>query len=296
MILLLMRRGMLPVAPSEGHRDIVSFIAVSSPSLRQELNTHISNPAWLTVRRRGGDKAVAGHPDQPEILASNNWDATAKAERRLTELLSSITRPNIPLIVKFQVEFRILFELVSYDGPANPRVRDGFAFEPIANFAADPDPADLGVCFDRKKHLRSRFHYVAHYRAGRIVQYKLRVDRRAKLDFSLTVAHVRFGMVFVKAVFHSEHRIPQTCDGMARIAARFLDAQGHFVFELDPASDTVIDVDIRSFIGTLEGIALADEPGINLPMSVSGSVGIVRLKGRSALSYRECRKQYQGSY
>ena len=63
----------------------------------------------------------------------------------------------------------------------------------------------------------------------------------------------------------------------------FLDAQGHFVFELDPITHPVVEAHIRRFIGASEGIALTDEPHIiNLPMFVSWSIGIAREK-RSAL-------------
>src|SRR5216683_4611541 len=94
-------------------------------------------------------------------------------------------------------------------------------------------------------------------------------------------------MVLIKAVFHSEQRVSQTGGDMVRVAPHFLDAQGHFVFELDPITGPVVDVHIRSFIGASEGIALADEPHINLPMFVSWSIGIVREKGGSALRYHQ---------
>jgi hypothetical protein len=68
---------------------------------------------------------------------------------------------------------------------------------------------------------------------------------------------------------------------MARVAPHFLDAhflnaEGQFEFELDPAPKPVVDVNIRSFIGTSEGTALAEEPKVDLPVFVSRSIGIVR--------------------
>jgi len=145
------------------------LVSVSSLPVRQVLKTDIGNPAWLAVERGGGDKAAAGHPDQPEPLLFHNRDATAEAECRFTEPPHSWSRGDVLLVVKLQVKFCILLEFVTGDCAANPRARGIFTGDPVARFAAETDPADFSAYFQREKELRGGLRNAARYRAGRII-------------------------------------------------------------------------------------------------------------------------------
>jgi len=58
-----------------------------------------------------------------------------------------------------------------------------------------------------------------------MVQKKLRVGREAKLDFArIAVFHVSFRMTLVKAILHSQQRVPQAGGNLARIVSHFRDA------------------------------------------------------------------------
>ena len=54
--------------------------AASSVSSRQVLDANIGDPAGLSIRGAGGDKAAAGHPEQAE-RASGNRQPPADAKR-----------------------------------------------------------------------------------------------------------------------------------------------------------------------------------------------------------------------
>jgi hypothetical protein len=119
-----------------------------------------------------------------------------------------------------------------------------------------------------------------HIKADRIVN--------VILDYSfcrapMVVPRFCLGMMRIKAVFQPEQRVSQPSADVAGVAAHFLDAQGHLVLELNPMSEPIIHVDVGDFVSARYGISLANESHIDLPMSISRSIRIVRTKGRPTL-------------
>ena len=74
---------------------------------------------WSAVSWHG--QAVTAHPDQPEPVAFNNRDAAAQADGRLTKGLRS-RLSKVLLIVKFQVELRILLEFMTRHAAEDPGI------------------------------------------------------------------------------------------------------------------------------------------------------------------------------
>jgi len=65
--------------------------------------------------------------------------------------------------------------------------------------------------------------------------------------------------------------------------AGFLDGDGDLVLELDTVAQPIIDIEVRHLIGTSGRIAISDEAEVDLPMAVTGSLGIVSAERRTAL-------------
>jgi len=58
---------------------------------------------------------------------------------------------------------------------------------------------------------------------------------------------------------------------------------GQFIFQLDPVSQTVVEVEIGRLVVGIRRIVIGDKSGINLPMAIARSLGVVGEKRRPAL-------------
>jgi len=100
------------------------------------------------------------------------------------------------------------------------------------------------------RNLGARLGDVAAHRTGRIVQQELRVGRDTKSRLLLIhlAGLARLWMMGVETPLNSKQRVSEAGGYLTRGIWRLLNAERHFVLELKPAADAVIDVDVGHYV------------------------------------------------